>query len=59
MATTPKTRKNPEAKARKRPTDDREQYRRFRAFAQEHDVDEDKEKFDRTFEKLVQSRNGP
>jgi hypothetical protein len=34
-------------------TEDKEQYKRFREFAREHEADEDPEKFDREFRKVV------
>jgi hypothetical protein len=53
MTKTPKDRKSPESKSRKRAADDPAQYKRFRDFAREHETDEDKSVFDKTFAALV------
>lgn len=53
MKTTPKASKSAEAKLRKRSADDSAQYKRFREFAREHETDDNKDTFDKIFEKIV------
>jgi hypothetical protein len=55
MAAT-KTRTKTDPKSRKRKTDDPEQYERFRDFAREVEADDDPERFDREFRKIVPSK---
>lgn len=54
MATaTTKTRRKAAPKPPSRKTDDKEQYERFREFAQQHEANDDPDAFDREFRKLV------
>jgi hypothetical protein len=39
--------------------DDPAQYERFRGFAREHEADESKEKFDKTFEAIITKPRQP
>lgn len=48
-----KTPKKAEPKTRPRKTDNPDQYRRFRDFAREHEVDEREEAFDKIFRKVL------
>jgi hypothetical protein len=48
-----------ESKLRKRKADDPEQYKCFREFAREVEVDESDEAFERIFKRIVISRNNP
>jgi hypothetical protein len=55
--TRPKTKA--ELKARKRKTDDLEQYERFRQFALEHETDESEEEFSRAFKTIIRKPHLP
>ena len=57
MPTKPKTTEKAEPKTRKRKANDPAQYERFREFAREVEAGDDREKFDRSFRKLVRPKS--
>jgi hypothetical protein len=52
-----KTRSKAAAKPPSRKIENPEQYERFREFAREHETDDDPQKFDQKFRKVVQSKH--